>query len=168
MSTRSNIHFVDEHGIAANIYRHSDGYPGNVEEGQVLGGGVLGDLLKFFRKLKAEVPDNRLNSPEQLAAKYLVWQSQELTKYGRIYDPAEGPRDEDGRGPAHPLQFLGVSPCMQDHGDIEYVYEIDCDKQDREGFPVIRWASATPFLEIEPTEGDWTTVYLTGDPAKAA
>ena len=98
---------------------------------------MLPDLRVFFELLKAEVPDSRFNSPEQLAAKYLVWQSQRIAEYSRIYKPAVGPRDDEGYGPSHPLQFLGVSPCIQDHGDIEYVYTVDCDNFDENGFPTV-------------------------------
>ena len=144
MSTRCNIHFNHGSSICANIYRHSDGYPGEVVNGEEVEYGVLSDLLTFFRKLVAEVPDSRLSHAEYLAAKFLVWQSQELTRYSRIYKPHKGPKDEEGYGPSHYLQFLGVSPCLRDHGDIEYVYEVDCDKFDDEGLPMVRWKVAVP------------------------
>ena len=151
MSTRTNIHFNHGADIRANIYRHSDGYPGKVKNGVATEYGVLQDLLKFFRILKAEVPDSRMGHAEYLAAKFLVWQSRELTQYARVYKPAEGPVGEDGYGPTHPLQFLGVSPCIHDHGDIEYVYEVDCDNRDDEGFPVVRWkpADASRFKTVK-------------------
>ena len=142
MSTRCNIHFNHGRSIEANIYRHSDGYPGEVTNGEPVEYGVLADLLEFFRLLKAEVPDHRMNHAEYLAAKFVVWQSQQLTQYARIYKPAKGPVDEKGYGPSHQLQFMGVSPCLRDHGDIEYIYEINCDKFDDEGFPVVRWKEA--------------------------
>ena len=131
MGTRCNIHFNRGKNLWSNIYVHSDGDPES----------VLGELLTFFRLLKAEVPDSRLNSPEQLAAKFLVWKSQEMKKYAvrcefneeGEYAPVE---------PTHYLQFLGVSPCLRDHCDIEYVYEVDCDKFDDEGLPIVRWKTA--------------------------
>jgi hypothetical protein len=142
MSTRTNIHFNHGKTLCANIYRHSDGYPGKVVNGEAVEGGVLADLLAFFRLLKAEVPDARFGHAEYLAAKFLVHQAKEYAKYSRIYKPAKGPVDEEGYGPEHPLQFLSVSPCIRDHGDIEYVYEVDCDKFDDEGLPVVRWKAA--------------------------
>lgn len=142
MATRCNIHFDHGRSVHANIYRHSDGYPGKVENGEPVEYGVLQDLLEFFRLLKAEVPDARFGQAEYLAAKFLVWQSQQLTQYGRVYKPAKGPVDEKGYGPEHPLQFLGVSPCLRDHGDIEYIYEVNCDKLDANGFPQVRWKEA--------------------------
>lgn len=127
MATRCNIHFNHGDRIDSNIYRHSDGYPE----------GVIPDLETFFTELKAEVPDSRMGQAEHLAAKFLVWQAQQLTEYGRIHKPYKGPRDEEGYGPEHPLQFLGVAPCIQDHCDIEYIYTVDCDQHDDRGFPIV-------------------------------
>jgi len=158
MSTRCNIHFNHGTDICANIYRHSDGYPGKVKDGTEAEYGVLSDLLTFFNVLLAEVPDNRMGDAEYLAAKFLVWQSQQLTQYGRVYQPHEGPVGEDGYGPAHPLQFLGVSPCLQDHGDIEYIYELDCSDRDAKGCPAVRW---------QPVGGKFRKVHLHGKPAKS-
>ena len=156
MSTRTNIHFNHGKRIDANIYRHSDGYPGKVVNGESEEYGVLADLLKFFRELKANVPDSRLNCAQYLAAKFLVWQA-------KVYAVNHGYNEDTGEfmtTPSHYLDFLSVAPAMQDHGDIEYVYEIDCDKRDAEGFPAIRW---------RPAGGSrFKTVYLCGKPAKAA
>ena len=143
MSTRCNIHFTHGKAVQANIYVHSDGYPGEVVNGEQVEYGVLSDLLDFFRLLKAEVPDNRIGCAEYLAAKFLVHKAKEMAKYGRLYlgnDHADA--DSEGRGPEHHLQFLSVSPCIRDHGDIEYVYEVDSDKLDNEGFPTVRWKTA--------------------------
>ena len=143
MSTRCNIHFNHGKTLRANIYVHSDGYPGKVKDGEQVEYGVLSDFLDFFRLLVAEVPDNRLRCAEQLAAKFLVHKAKELAKYGRLYLGKDHPdADEEGRGPEHHLQFLSVSPCILDHYDIEYVYEVDCDKLDDEGFPIVRWKTA--------------------------
>lgn len=69
MSTRANIHFMDEYGTASIIYRHSDGYPSGL--------GV--DLHKFLDEA-AKLQDNRFDDPEYLAAKYLVWQAGEYVQ----------------------------------------------------------------------------------------
>lgn len=167
MSTRCNIHFNNGETVYANIYRHSDGYPGEVVNGKMVEYGVLSDLLDFFRTLKAEVPDNRMDQAEHLGAKFLVWQSQELAKYGRRYLKEGHPEaDEEGRGPVHPLQFLGISPCIRDHCDIEFVYEIECDLRDAEGLPAVRWSAATACPAEENPEV-WETVYLGGNPKAA-
>lgn len=119
MNTRCNIHFTDGDGVCSNIYRHCDGYPK----------GVLPYLEKFFDEIRKQVPhDTRFNSPEQLAARFLVWQASQFTsKYNK-----------------EQLDFLGVSPAMSDHGDIEYVYQVDCA---RVGWnctkkPTVKWKSA--------------------------
>lgn len=162
MSTRTNIHFNHGKRVDANIYRHSDGYPGKVKGGEASEYGVLADLLDFFRELKANVPDNRLGCAEYLAAKFLVWQAKQ---YARTYKGFNEETKEFEYEPNHHLDFLSVAPCIEDHGDIEYVYEVDCDKRDREGFPAIRW-KPVPWRGQETTR--WRTVYLCGKPAKAA
>lgn len=119
MGTRCNIHFNHGNHTQANIYKHWDGYPGDAEDT-----GVLKDLHEFFTLLKAEVTDNRFGDAEYLAAKFIVWHSQ---------------RDAEG---SHYLEFLGIGPCLEDHGDIEYIYDVDCDKRDEDGFPVVQWKRA--------------------------
>lgn len=138
MSTRCNIHFNHGNAVHANIYRHSDGYPGKVVDGKEAECGVLPDLLEFFDLLLAEVPDNRMCDAEYLAAKFLVWEADHralMQTYGRG-DDGKWDYDESRK---HPLVFLGVSPCMEDHEDIEYVYELDCDDLDARGCPAVRW-----------------------------
>lgn len=142
MSTRCNIHFNHGRTICANIYRHSDGYPGEVVNGEQVEYGVLGDILKFFRELKENVRDTRLGDAEYLAAKFLVWQAKELAREYKGWDEKTKKAVYE---PSHYMEFLGVSPCRRDHGDIEYIYEVDCDKFDDEGFPIIRWKAVTPF-----------------------
>jgi hypothetical protein len=122
MSTRCNIHFHGFDRTLSNIYRHSDGYPE----------GVLPDLQRFFEAVRAATPDTRFSSGEQLAARYLVWQAIELAV---DYDFSSGEMKTTPK--ASPLDFLGVSPCLEDHGDIEYVYKVDCDNLDDNGFPTV-------------------------------
>jgi len=167
MSTRCNIHFCHGDEVVANIYRHSDGYPGKIVKGEAREYGVLADLLTFFRLVKTEGQDNRFDHAEYLAAKFLVWQSQQNTKYSvrcefnedGEYVPVEEP---------HYLNFLSVCPCTEDHRDIEYVYEVDCEKRDREGFPAIRVRQAIPFAGPGVQPKRWRTVYLCGKPRKRA
>ena len=123
MSTRCNIHFVGHGGhLTSNIYRHSDGYPE----------GVLPDLEKFFTELAAATRDTRFNSPEQLAARYMVWQAIQLA-----VDYDFSGKEMKTTPKASPLDFLGVSPCLEDHGDIEYLYKVNCDEHDDKGFPIV-------------------------------
>lgn len=120
MSTRCNIHFsygARERDLAANIYRHSDGYPDGKH-------GVPADLARFFAAVEEATRDTRFDDPEYLAAKYLVWQAGECTRSGKALD------------------FLGVSPCIEDHGDIEYVYTVNCGALDESGHPSVTWVEA--------------------------
>lgn len=155
MATRCNIHFNQWGRTLANIYQHGDGYPGKVVEGKAVEGGVLADLLVFYNKLLAEVRDNRLDVAEDLAAKFLVWKADELAMHQTYGENEDGTRgfNEDRK---HSLDFLGVAPCIEDHGDIEYVYELDCEDLDALGCPVVRW---------KPCGGRFRKVYLHGKPA---
>lgn len=101
MSTRCNIHFAWPGGqVAANIYRHCDGRPDV----------VLADLARFFDDVADGTHYARFDDAEGLAARYLVWQS--------AVD-----RFPTSRGI---LGFWGLSPCIKDHGDIEYLYTVTC------------------------------------------
>lgn len=106
MSTRANIHFTFGSGeLAANIYRHSDGYPE----------GVLPDLAKFFDAVEEQVPgDTRFNDPEYLAAKFVVWQAYAFHGWTDTGDAAP------------PLDFLSVGIQLQDAGDAAYTYTVTC------------------------------------------
>jgi len=115
MSTRCNIHFTYNGEISANIYRHPDGYPDGEH-------GVPASLARFFDELERQTPDTRYGDPEYLAAKFLVWQAGEFA------------RDSD-----KPLDFLSVSPCVQDHGDIEWVYTVETQNRDDKGRPTVTW-----------------------------
>jgi len=122
MSTRCNIHFHGWDRTLSNIYRHSDGYPE----------GVLPDLERFFTELAAATNDPRFDSAEQLAARYIVWQALELAV---DYDFSGEKMKKTPK--ACKFDFLGVSPCLEDHGDIEYTYKVDCDNRDERGFPTV-------------------------------
>jgi hypothetical protein len=117
MGTRCNIHFNDGDEIAANIYRHSDGYPD----------GVLPDLQRFFADVESQTKgDTRFGDPEYLAAKFLVWQANDYVK------PTEwNPEGKEA------LAFTGVAPCVTDHGDIEFVYSVDSGNFDQAGRPTV-------------------------------
>lgn len=43
-----------------------------------------------------------------------------------VWSALRNNRDSAGAS-AHPLYFSGVAPCMEDHSDIEYVYDVVCD-----------------------------------------
>lgn len=132
MSTRANIHFINKYSdgesMAANIYRHSDGYPS----------GLGADLHRFLDEA-AKLDDNRFSDAEYLAAKFLVWQAHE---YATDYKG-----NEKGR-----LDFLSVAPCIKDHGDIEYQYKVICSCG-RFGDN-----DARPKVFVTPCSGDWTEI----------
>lgn len=118
MSTRCTIHFHDGAGERAGsspeaiIYRHSDGYPEAVEP----------DLAEFFKAVEAQTSDTRFTSPDFLAARFVVWESQTKRK------ARDERRREIGYGSPSggELDFLGVGVCQEDPGDIEYRYHVWC------------------------------------------
>lgn len=67
--------------------------------------GLGQDLVNFFKEVQKQTSDTRFTDPEYLAAKWVVW-------------------DSGARGR---LDFLGVGVSMELHGDIEYLYNVDCD-----------------------------------------
>jgi hypothetical protein len=111
MSTRSTTHFFsgDDEKPVAIVYRHSDGFPETA--------GC--DLLAFLDELKRNVPDNRLNDPWHLSARYVMF-------LGRLFNSYNF--DRPGQ-PKHPLDFLDVCITDIDPGDIEFRYEVRCGKE---------------------------------------
>lgn len=117
MSTRSTINFCDGDRVSAKIYRHSDGYPE----------GVLPDLEQFFADVAEQTDDTRFNDSSYLAAKFVVWQADQNTWH---YNGADRVKND-------PLDFLGVGVIIEDPGDIEYTYFLDCHKLDEKGRPTV-------------------------------
>lgn len=76
------------------------------------------DLKRFFADVKSQTQDTRFDDAEYLASKFVVWQANEYKR-------------------TNMLDFLSIGICLKDHGDIEYLYEIDCDKHDNNGFPIV-------------------------------
>ena len=97
MSTRATVHFRYGGKTEAIVYRHSDGYP----EG-------LGKALEEFLTECEMLKDSRFDDPSYLAAKWVV------------ADSARNPRGD------HRLAFLGVGIVLEDPGDIEYRYLLEC------------------------------------------
>lgn len=108
MSTRCNIHFNGWGRTVANIYRHSDGYPE----------GVLPDLQSFFEAVETQTRDTRFDDAGYLAAKFVVWQANQFQR-------------------GQPLNFLSLGVCIEDHTDIEYVYEVNCEEHEENGRPIV-------------------------------
>jgi hypothetical protein len=119
MATRSQVKFADYGSVTSNVYVHWDGYP----DGE---GGRLAELQRFFQDVKEQC-DGVTNDAEYLAAKYIVWKALEQC---------------DDLSP-DPLKFSGVGPCLKDHGDIEYIYLVDCTNVDpKTGFPTVDYKEA--------------------------
>ena len=116
MSTRAMVHFNQFGKTQAFIFRHYDGYP----EG-------LGDDIKKFLKANKELThsDNRGNhrfdDSTILAARFVVWQAKEYAEGKLSY-----------------LDFTGLRIETEDSGDAEYIYTLDCDNLDSQGFPVLK------------------------------
>ena len=113
MSTRACVHFMQNGGAEAKIYRHSDGYPEGLGQ----------DLLGFLQELKTNVTDNRFTDAGYLAAKWVVRDAMENRQYAN--------------GEPHNLNFLGVGIVAKDPTDIEYRYEVLCDEFNGEGMPKV-------------------------------
>jgi hypothetical protein len=119
MATRSQVKFADYGSVTSNVYVHWDGYP----DGE---GGRLAELQRFFQDVKEQC-GGVTNDAEFLAAKYIVWKALEQC---------------DDLSP-NPLKFSGIGPCLEDHGDIEYIYLVDCTNVDPEtGFPTVDYKEA--------------------------
>ena len=105
MSTRSQWSFRENGKQIALIYKHSDGYPDGFHGGFAL-------WKRFTDKIvKDAVTSNygyRFDCAEYLAARFVVFLA--------AYENKE-----------NNLAFGGIGISKELHGDIEYLYEIDCD-----------------------------------------
>jgi hypothetical protein len=118
MATRSQVKFVQDGVTSSNVYVHWDGYP----DGE---GGRLNQLQQFFQDVKEQC-GSVTNDAEYLAAKYIVWY-------------ALSQCDDDN---PNPLKFSGIGPCLEDHGDIEYIYTVNCGKPNPDGCPTVTFQEA--------------------------
>ena len=119
MSTRCVINFTWDGHIDAKVYRHSDGYPD----------GVLPDLQKFFVAVEKQTDDRRFHDPSFLAAKFIVWQADQLAK---TYDSSKR-----GYHKSKKLDFIGVGVVTENPDDIEYEYMVACSTHDEKGRPIV-------------------------------
>lgn len=119
-------HYIDGkriYRVGGRIYRHSDGYPD----------GLGADLMLFLKAVEEQTDDTRFDDDEYLAAKFVVWQALEYTlneKDWRTGKPA----------PKNALDFLGIGVGLRYHGDLEYIYRVDCNQHDARGWPKIEVA----------------------------
>lgn len=107
MSTRAVVHFREGGATIAMVYRHPDGYPEGLGQ----------DLLDFLSEVQENVQDTRFGDPSYLAAKWVVRDAQ---RYAGKFTAGE-------RIQAHSLDFLSVGIVMQEPGDIEFRYFVNCD-----------------------------------------
>ena len=146
MSTRSTTHFTLGRTPRAIVYRHADGYPS----------GAGADLLEFLRAVQLQTPDTRFSDPSYLAAKYVVFLAErfavdyEWTGDGVTSTPRK-----------NRLDFISVGVCLEDPGDIEYRYVVDCAtrRDPEEGLPCGR-----PSIRVEHRDVDeWADLGEIGD-----
>ena len=102
MSTRATVHFQTEGETRAIVYRHGDGYPDG-----------LGKDLDTFLGEVSKLADSRFNDASYLAAKWVVWDSQN--------------RGSHGNATTTTLDFLSVGIVLRDPSDIDYRYLVKCD-----------------------------------------
>jgi len=115
MSTRCVINFCDGGVTMSKVYRHYDGYPEAVKP----------DLQQFFKDVKAQTQDTRFSDPIYLSAKFVVWQANQNNR-------------SHANGEVKMLDFLGVGPCVENPGDIEFEYFLDCSNLTSKGLPKIK------------------------------
>lgn len=111
MGTRAVVNFTQGENVCAKVYRHWDGYFDGLGQ----------DLLDFLKYVMKNVPDNRFKDASYLASKWVVKDSER-------YANKNGDR----------LSFLSVGIVMENPGDIEFEYFVDCSKLDENGFPTVK------------------------------
>lgn len=122
MSTRSTTHFNYGDKTVAIIYRHPDGYPDRA--------GL--DIRRFFNECKT-LEDSRLIDPSYLAAKYVVFLADMFNKRTEYKNGKFTEKKPESR-----LEFISVGVVLEDPGDIEYRYVIDCANIDANGLPDLK------------------------------
>ncbi len=144
MSTRCTINFGYLGRVIAKVYQHSDGYPESEN-------GILCKLQRFFRAVEADTNDCRFNDPSYLAAKFVVWATQadraEQAQWRRESKLTQAGKDG-------PLNFLGYGVCMEDPGDIDYTYYVECGSVPALKYPAVKHGEASESCPIL----DWTKV----------
>jgi hypothetical protein len=129
--------------VRAMLYRHSDGYPE----------GVLPDLEEFFDDLDKNLSDKRYGDPSYLAPKLLVWlvmsHRQSMKEWYESMlerNPNDNYAREKLAEKSHICDFLGHGIDNALHGDIEYLYHINCPDiwgGEKASRPKITWERVT-------------------------
>ena len=113
MSTRCMIE-ID--GIDAKLYRHCDGYPGDLEKEEC---GVLMDIVPFVK----DFLKNRGWDTEYLAARLIshliVDSDTSSSKWRKTWDKNWSPDEKE---------YTGFGICNNYHSDIEYLYKVFKDR----------------------------------------
>ena len=117
MSTRCQIGFYESKDSKiedpkALIYRHSDGYPGDLPKEEY---GVLQDIVPFLRWFKKA---RGINDTEYVAARLLQWLCNQYDGFVQMTAPRSFEEDKAFTG------LLGHGICKEFHIDIEYYYRI--------------------------------------------
>jgi hypothetical protein len=112
MSTRSQWSFREKGKQIALIYKHSDGYP----DGESGGFAVWNRFIdKIVKDAATSNYGYRFDDAEYLAARFVVFLA--------VYENKE-----------NNLAFGGIGVSKELDGDIEYLYEIDCDNSNVPAF----------------------------------
>lgn len=141
MSTRSTTHFVENGRVVAIIYRHSDGYPS----------GAGSDILRFLDECAA-LNDSRFGDPSYLASKYVVFLADIFNRDWQTNKPK-----------ASKLDFISVGVVMEDPGDIEYRYTVECGDR---AAGHIRNGKACPVVKCFKVSNRWDMVKHRDIPSK--
>ena len=105
MSTRANIVITDERGNKLFFYRHSDGYPE----------GAMPTLEKFMSWVK----EGKIRNNVGQASGWLIM-------LGNLeYEQKNEPTNDGYSG----WKVGAYEPTPYIHGDIEYLYHLDLEKQ---------------------------------------
>jgi hypothetical protein len=141
VSTRAIIQFAHDRtdaSVAAMIYRHGDGYPDGAH-------GVLCDLQRFFVAVEHDTSDTRFEDPAYLAAKFVVWTTQEMRSIilaSRVRHAWDRPEKPEKTGQ---LDFMSCGIVRSGDVGEEYTYRVNCGALDKKGRPTVEWSEMVDY-----------------------
>ena len=112
MSTRCQIKYKNSEDNIY-IYQHCDGYPSN----------ILPFLIEFTTAFFKARGDDECYFLAQYVRHRAVYDYKEAIKYHEKHPKIEKHPDEDDS----PYKYLSHGLDCQQHGDIDYLYEVDSD-----------------------------------------
>jgi len=122
MSTRANIKVIDGHSNELWFYRHSDGYPE----------GAMPLIKTFMEKLASgEIRDNI----SQASGWLIILGHDEYSEISEKYDHAK-------------WKVGSIEPTTGEHGDIEYLYEINLKEKIVQVFTSGEDGKMSQFVEV--------------------